>query len=441
MLRSLEIPSRIVYNLFRTIPMSQRKRKAIFYVLFVLFFIIGAAVVLYAQGWRFDLVTWRAERVGAIFVRSFPADARISLNGKPIENQTGFLSRGTLISNLFPRTYSLTLTENGYDDWHENVGVLPTLVSELDYAVLVPNVPAAVSTSTVKTFFTASGETIGEAPNGAIVWRGKTIGHGTIASESADLKTAIIKNTTTGIFSLYDFTEGTSTNLSAALAENGVNAAALATLAIDPYDATNLIAIGAREAWTFDASQGTATLAVRAAAGETLGPSFAASPSLLAWTVSGNDSGTHVVLYDRFGETADKSSSTVPGQTHELQWISPTLLGVLQNDGSLYAYDVNARQFKKIADDGKEFSAASDGSAVAVLENASVEIVPESDAQTYHRFNLPDIADAIHIFWYRDMDHLFVVYPGVHFLPGRGRSRSPQLRQGLGRLPAYLQTG
>jgi hypothetical protein len=397
--------------------MSRNKRKAIFYVLFVLFFIIGAAVVFYAQGWRFDFTTWRAEKVGAIFVRSFPTDARILLDGKPIANQSGFLSRGTLISNLFPRTYSLTLTENGYDEWRENIAVLPALVTELKDAVLVPQTPEVVSTSTVKQFSIISGETITQTANDAIVWRGKTIGRGEIVSESADLHAIIIKNAGAGTFSLYDFTEGTSTNLSAVLLKNGVNAATLTDLLIDPRDATNIIAINTHQVWTFTTTQGAATTVGRTTGGETIGSSLAVSPSLIAWTKFGNSSGASVVLYDRFAKIAKESSGTVPGQTRDLQWISDALLGVLQSDGSLYSYDVNAQQFQKLADDAKEFRTADDGTAVAVLENKSVEILPQSDAQTYRRFNLSDIANAEQVLWYRDMNHLFVIYPAsVSFL-------------------------
>ena len=65
----------------------------------------------------------------------------------------------------------------------------------------------------------------------------------------------------------------------------------------------------------------------------------------------------------------------------------------------------------------KDFAAAEDGSAVAALEHNSLEIVPFTDPQTYHRFNLPDVGDATHVIWYKDMDHLFIVYPdSVAFL-------------------------
>ena len=77
-------------------------------------------------------------KAGGIYVRSYPKTAQITLNGKPVQNQSAFLSPGTFISGLFPKTYTLTLTAAGYDAWTETPQVVPSLVTEMKYAVLVP---------------------------------------------------------------------------------------------------------------------------------------------------------------------------------------------------------------------------------------------------------------------------------------------------------------
>lgn len=129
--------------------MTRKARRLLFYALVAVFLVLGAGIVLYAQGWRFDFATGRVDKVGAIFVRAFPADASISLNGKPAQSQVGFLSRGTLISDLFPKNYKLKLSKNGYDGWQENVSVAPSLVTELKYAVLVPQNATSVAPGTI----------------------------------------------------------------------------------------------------------------------------------------------------------------------------------------------------------------------------------------------------------------------------------------------------
>ncbi len=137
--------------------MTRSSRRRLFYALLALFFVLGAGVVLYAQGWRFDFAIGRFDKVGAIYLRTFPADAAILLNGKPVQSQVGFLTRGTLIGDLFPKTYQLKLTAAGYDDWHESVSVLPSLVTELKNAVLVPrNATSVAAASGIFTTFLAT---------------------------------------------------------------------------------------------------------------------------------------------------------------------------------------------------------------------------------------------------------------------------------------------
>jgi len=123
-------------------------RRQIFYTLVALFIIIGGGVVFYAQGWRLDFMTGHFEKVGGIYIRTYPENASIYLDGGPIQNQTGFLSAGTLISDLLPRTYNISLKSAGYDDWQENAAVSPAVVTQFKYAVLVPTEGTPVTSST-----------------------------------------------------------------------------------------------------------------------------------------------------------------------------------------------------------------------------------------------------------------------------------------------------
>ena len=140
--------------------MTLQTRRRIFYILVVAFFIIGAGVVGYAEGWRFDFSKWRLEKTGAIYIRSYPTDASIFLDGKPVQNQSGFLSPGTLISDLLPRNYQIALKASGYDPWRENAPVEPSLVVQLKSAVLVPASGTVVASATIS--LGASGAAGGE---------------------------------------------------------------------------------------------------------------------------------------------------------------------------------------------------------------------------------------------------------------------------------------
>ncbi len=389
--------------------MTRHTRKMIFYALLCAFFLLGIGVVFYAQGWRIDLMTGRIQKVGAIYVRSFPGDAHIFLNDAPVANQTWLLSRGTFIQNLFPKNYRLTLTAPGYLDWHENASVAPSLVATFNYAVLVPAAPGTVGTTTVTDFSAAAGETVTETATGAILLHGALIGRGTLVAASADLARIIFRRAADGAYILYDATAATSTNLSAALAENGVGAASIASVTIDPYNAATVIGRSAGEVWIFDAATDAITFTGRFADG-TAAPAL--SPSSMAWISQVPDARTGTLaLYNIVANTLATTSIPLAGIPREIQWTGNNDFGVLQSNGSLSVYHADTGQFQKLADDVKDFAATDDGSAIAALENRGLEVFPFTDTLTYHRFNIPNAAGADHVVWYKDMDHLFIIYP------------------------------
>ncbi len=399
--------------------MTLKKRKLIFYLLVALFFVIGAAVILYAQGWRFDAATWRASKVGGIFVRSFPDDARISLDKKPIQNDSSFLGRGTLIANLFPKTYDLELEKTGYDAWHENAAVSPSLVAAFKSAVLVPQNATSVAQGPVQKFFAANNTVVVQNTNGALSSDGLPIGKGTLIDEAKDGSAAIIKNNTNGKYSLYQSGNGGTTDLSAILAKSGAAKGDVASIFFDPRDPGMIVAAGPSKIWLIDTANANTTLiknisaaaTAKISAKEIIGDSIAAGTNMIAWTESEKSArSSDIMIYDTSAESI-AASSTLPGQNSDLKWVKDGMLGILQNDGELYLYDTGTDSVTHIADDVKYFAPTADGSSVAALENKSMEIIPlTGNSYDYYRFNLPDIADARRVIWYKDTMHLFIEY-------------------------------
>ncbi len=387
--------------------MTRQTRRTIFYMLLGLFFVIGGIVVFYAEGWRVDL-GGHFEKVGAIFVRSYPADATITLNNELIPNGSGLLSRGTLISNLFPRNYALTLKRDGFHDWRESAEVFPSLVTEFKYAVLVPQSSTRMAAG-VSSFAISSNEIVLGQTSGAVTWRGAKIGSGTVLGASTDPKDVLVK-TPAGSYLLYDFDTTSSTSLSAALDRNGIGSRYVDGVLIDPYDPTDIVVTTPGRVATFNTGTGIFTTIGRVGGSRSINPAIAVSPSFIAWTRFDNASGTSVAIYDKFSGTTATSTATVAGRAAELAWVDGNTLGVLEDTGSLYLYDTASRTFKKLADDAIVFRVAGDGSAIAALEHKSLEVLPLSDAATYHRFNIPRVADAKDLRWYKDANHLFIVY-------------------------------
>jgi hypothetical protein len=410
----------------------------LFYGLVALFFIVGTGVVFYAQGWRLNLATFKTSKVGAIYVRSYPDGAQITLNKKPVKNTSGFLSRGTLLSNLFPENYTLALSAQGYDSWTENAAVSPTLVTEMKYAVLVPSNAASVTNITnVGSFFETGGNIAIEAANGTITRQaaGATetlpasptsttssatlstiIGHGTIVSHSNDF-TTIVERSPAGVYSAYDLSNATSTNLSALFAKASIATKTITAVTVNPYNSSNVIVQTATHLFTIDLRADTITSFKTATEGQTLESPLALSSSWLAFAQYLNASGTsQIVVYDPFSQNVVDASLSLPGHIKSLQWIRSTELGILQEDGELFRYDIPSETLTKVADDVASFYPTSDGSALAALESRSVEVFSFTTSD-YYRFNLPEMASVQSLTWYKDEAHLFVTYPDhVSFL-------------------------
>ncbi len=429
--------------------MKLQTRKRIFYVFILLFVVIGAVVVLYAEGWRINLSTLDAEKAGGIYVRSYPNNAQITLNGEPVQNQSAFLSPGTFVSGLFPKTYTIALTALGYDAWTESAPVVPSLVTEMKYAVLVPKTATNVATGTaaVGGYFEADGNVVvtSASVNAAITWLGKTIGYGAVTSHSTDLKTAIIRTVSarTGAttYSLYDFTAATSAT-STTLPTPSTN------IFVDPYDDTNIIAQTSAKIVSIDSGTRRVIAIDTAPTGETIESPIAVSPSVMAWAryTAGTSTASRmspagtsqIIVYDKFsGDTTD-SSLVINGPIKQLAWVRNNVLGILASDNTLYLYNVPNEQLTTLADDVKQFYPTADGSALAALEYHSIEVFAENGLPNYYRFNLPDAANVQGLIWYKDGAHLFVQYPDrVKFLDLADTAIKNLTTVSLGTDPSY----
>lgn len=118
--------------------MSRGTRRILFYGLAALFIILGSATIFYSIGWRFDLETFAIDKLGAIFLKKIPGGSAITIEKTDLEFKTGILDSGLLIANLFPKTYNLSVTKDGYRRWEKTIAVQPSLVTEIPSLILLP---------------------------------------------------------------------------------------------------------------------------------------------------------------------------------------------------------------------------------------------------------------------------------------------------------------
>ena len=304
------------------------------------------------------------------------------------------MSRGTLISNLFPKTYLLTLTAPGYRDWHENVAVEPSLVANHKYAVLIPANATDAATGTVLDFTAAGNGLATETPGGKIVMDGKTVGNGKIIAASPDMQ-SIVFRAPNGSYMFTDLPAGIARNISVSLSEEGLTSASSTQFFFDLSDDNLVFAADGNKIGMFDMQQDTGAILDAAQKGTVIQGNLAVSPNTVAWTRSSGktDAPSSLVFYDLPSGTITSTTVVLGSPVKKLSWISGNILGILTENGALSLYDTNQSTLQKIADDVQEVSATREGSRIAALESNSLEIFTPNDPAGYYRFNLPDIGE------------------------------------------------
>jgi len=403
--------------------MSKRARILLFLGLCALFVVSGTAAVTYSQGFRFDVKTFTFQKVGAIYIRSFPSNANIQLNGKVVQNDSWLLQRGTLINNLFPKSYKIMLELKGYKMWHQTVAVKPSLVSELN-ALLIPaesrDVPA-VSTP-LKNFWRINQAVLHQEHNGALNWRGVKVQGTNVIGWTDDSKKLLTSDSAKKTYFWVDLATGSSTNITSAFKKTGGDPAAF-EFSPDPEDSQKVLLVGSKYIVLLDPQRNvTSTIAE---AGKREGAT-AQKVNRLQWSKATASSranfafsefdaaqgtSTIVVINKSSRKPEYPPSPALQGKTLKMAWINSSRLMVLQDDGELYLYEPSRGDVRAFASDVKDFVLNTDRTMVATLERSAIEVFSFKDEDEYWRFAPPQAHLIKKLLWHKDSEHLFVVYP------------------------------
>lgn len=118
--------------------MTRRIRRFIFLIFVVFFVATSAGIVLFAQGYRFDLNSLKVVKTGGIFINTSIDGAKIYINDKYIGATSGILNYTTLVSGLTPKNYNIFVYKEGYYPWNKVVEVKNGMVVELNNIILFP---------------------------------------------------------------------------------------------------------------------------------------------------------------------------------------------------------------------------------------------------------------------------------------------------------------
>lgn len=404
--------------------MSKHLRALLFWGLSLSFVIFGTSMVLYSQGWRLDTASMKLTQVGAIYVRSYPKNADIFIDGKSYTNESWLLQDGTLISNLFPKDYTVRLRLAGYKEWTEKFSVEPLKVAEVKYAILVPAVANASSTLAALSsdFVPATRGYISITPQGAKYFE-KSWPGSSLAGATRNFKYLLLQDGATGTYHLADIDNSTSTNTTSLFKKAGHTLGTGAHLAFVADDPAMIAAWDDQRISYLDVAKKRllpvepATSSAKSAPQHPIA-SFAADKYVAAWTRFNSTTGTSSLsLYNAFPVRQTQiQPASFPGRTIKMSWTA-NKIALLQDNGDLYLYSPDTPNAPPIARKVKDFEFSDDGTLAAAWGPDALEILAFKEPKDYRRFRLPAQDSLRQFIWYADNQHAFVAtQSGYSFL-------------------------
>ena len=117
--------------------MNKKTRKILFFVFFLIFLLGAPLIILYYQGYRFDLEKKSLTQTGGLFLKVTPKQAEIYIDGELVK-KTDFFFGSTLIENLLPKKYKIEIKKEEYFPWEKILEIRAKEVTEGKNIVLFP---------------------------------------------------------------------------------------------------------------------------------------------------------------------------------------------------------------------------------------------------------------------------------------------------------------
>jgi len=124
--------------------MTRHKRFILFLILVFLFLLITPLVILYSQGYRFNLRDRKITQTGGLYLNVRPKGVSVYLDDKLLK-KTDFLFGKIFVDNLVPRKYKIEIKKDGYYSWQKNLEIVESLTTEAKNIFLVPKDPEITS--------------------------------------------------------------------------------------------------------------------------------------------------------------------------------------------------------------------------------------------------------------------------------------------------------
>lgn len=244
--------------------MTRRFRRILFYTMIVFFFLIAGSAIFYSNGWRFDLETFTVSKLGGIYFERIPDGSTLSIEKTDMRFNPSFFNSSVLIANLFPKTYTARATKDGFQTWLKQISVQPSLVTEIDPILMLPEKTASTTriAGNIRNFWAGPKYLITQNSAGSLIFKTTRLSGADVMAWSGDGQAVITSgNGRYFLISLNNPDSAISLNpaFSNSLKTAGIRDSSHAkTYAFQPDDASSLIVQTENGLYLFDAGQLTA---------------------------------------------------------------------------------------------------------------------------------------------------------------------------------------
>ncbi len=389
--------------------MTKRTRQGILYLLIVVFAFLGATSILYAQGWRVKLNPLAIGKIGAIYVKPIPSDAAVTLDDKPVRQIARIFERGTLVNNLFPGSYRISLAKEGYIPWTAEVPVAQSYVSSRAHIVLVPKTAEEATSGPVSAFLPLGQSDIALLlPNHTVLFHATPIPGDMILAASDDGRVLITKLLKDSSFFIATQGSATSTNINRTFPRFTAALRSATSLPQFISQSDTLFSIQSSSSLVL---ANTVTGKVTLLADTAKIGKVTSDPSRILWTAFDPVTKRSTLsLYDIPSDTLLPDIDQVAGKAIQIELLSRNTAILLQDDHALYSLSLDQGTRARLENNVVSFAVAPDKSAIALLTNSGVEILSQKNTSSYTFLAIPDTSTALRTAWYEDKNHLFLFY-------------------------------
>lgn len=386
--------------------MTKRSRRTVFYLLVCLFPVLGVGALLYAQGWRIDLLSLDIGKVGAVYVDTLPKDAEILVDGDPVKRGWSIFERGVLINNLFPKSYAVSVRKAGYHTWQVSAEVEPSRIVSFRNVVLVPRERMPAREGNIDNFHILENNLLLSVEEGAIFSGENHIPGNRLIATNDTGETVLVATSSPRRYTLYNARQGTGADVTSALRNAEDDTVLLSPRNVLAVPERNAVVVRTPTRLTLLDGAIPGTLQTIARESPAI---FAASEDWISWSIP-SEEGSVVSFYSLSQQATSSTTIILPGETRELRFTDDDTIFALQDTGALYTMNIGEGIARSVADGAHTFAVSENRAMLAVVGDENIELIPLGGGSNYGRVNIPDVRAIKKIAWYDDNAHLFVEY-------------------------------